>query len=254
MVRMVLLRHGQSVWNLENRYTGWTDVDLTENGIEEARAAGRLLREAGLQFDHAFTSVLKRAIRSLWIVLDILDQMWLPIDTDWRLNERHYGALQGISKAASVDQYGHEQVFRWRRSFDVRPPQVEPGDPRHPRFDPRYQRLPPELLPAGESLFDSQARVLAFWRERLVPVLERDEQTLLVAHGNSLRALVMFLDEIPAEEVPDLNIPTGVPLVYEFLPGMKIRRRYYLGDPEVIRVSYEALRKQGMLPEIDKKS
>jgi 2,3-bisphosphoglycerate-dependent phosphoglycerate mutase len=251
MVKLVLLRHGQSIWNHENCYTGWTDVDLTEKGIDEAHQAGKILRENGFKFDIAYTSVLKRAIRSLWIVLEEVDQMWLPYRVDWQLNERHYGALQGLNKAESVKDYGKERVYLWRRSYLIRPPEVKWDDPRHPRFDPRYSSLSPEVLPVGESLEDTQKRVIAWWCENILLALHDDRCILVVAHGNSLRALVSYLDRISPEEIPDLNIPTGIPRVYEFGAGLQIVRRFYLGDPEAIRAAAETLRQQGMITRLD---
>jgi 2,3-bisphosphoglycerate-dependent phosphoglycerate mutase len=252
VVKLVLLRHGQSIWNHENCYTGWTDVDLTEKGVNEARNAGNILRESGYRFDIAYTSVLKRAIRSLWIVLDELNQMWLPYRLDWRLNERHYGALQGLNKAESVKEFGKEQVYLWRRSYTIRPPAINWEDHRHPRFDRRYSSLSPEILPVGESLEDTQKRVVAWWGENILVSLQNGQCVLVVAHGNSLRALVSYLDQIPPEEIPDLNIPTGIPRVYEFSSNLQIIRRFYLGDPEVIRAADETLRQQGMIRRLDR--
>jgi 2,3-bisphosphoglycerate-dependent phosphoglycerate mutase len=228
MTRIVLLRHGESQWNLENRFTGWTDVDLSDGGIEEARQAGRSLREAGFVFDVAFTSVLKRAIRTLWIALEELDLMWIPERKTWRLNERHYGALQGLNKAETAGEYGEEQVRLWRRSYDVAPPPLERKDKRFCGNDPRYDALAPEELPVSESLKDTAARVIPYWEGTIVPVLARGARIIISAHGNSLRSLVKHLDKIPDEEVPALEIPTGKPLVYEFSQELKPTRHYYL--------------------------
>jgi 2,3-bisphosphoglycerate-dependent phosphoglycerate mutase len=228
MRQLILLRHGESVWNKENLFTGWTDVDLSGRGREESRRAGASLREQGLVFDVAFTSVLKRAIRTLWILLDEMDRMWLPVLNDWRLNERHYGALQGLNKAETAVKYGEEQVKLWRRSYLVRPPALDEGDPRHPRFDPRYERLGSELLPAAECLEDTVRRVLPCWQESIAPALERGERPLIVAHGNSLRGLIKYLDGISDADIVDLEIPTGRPLVYQLDQNLKPLRHYYL--------------------------
>lgn len=234
-VRLVLLRHGESEWNLANRFTGWTDVALSERGIQEAHRAGHLLRAAGYVFDEAHTSVLKRAIKTLWIVMEELDMMWLPVYRSWRLNERHYGALQGLDKKKTAKEMGMEQVHRWRRSYDVRPPALSLGDERHPRFDPRYAHLQPGELPATESLKDTLNRVLPYWQEVTAPALKRGRRILVSAHGNSLRALVKYLDHIPDEAIAPLNIPTGFPLVYELDKDLKAQEHYYLGDAEEIR-------------------
>ncbi|NLT24102.1 MAG: 2,3-diphosphoglycerate-dependent phosphoglycerate mutase [Syntrophorhabdus sp.] len=228
MTRIVLLRHGESQWNLENRFTGWTDIDLSEKGVEEARQAGRSLREAGFVFDVAFTSVLKRAIRTLWIVLEELDRMWIPQRKSWRLNERHYGALQGLNKAETAVEYGEEQVRLWRRSYDVPPPPLERRDKRFCGNDPRYDALAPEELPVSESLKDTATRVIPYWEGTIVPVLARGARIIVSAHGNSLRSLVKHLDNIPDEDVPALEIPTGKPLVYEFSQDLKPTKHYYL--------------------------
>ncbi len=232
MRRLVLLRHGESVWNRENRFTGWTDVGLSERGIEEARQAGQILRHQGFEFDVAFTSVLKRAIKTLWIVLEELDQMWIPIHNSWRLNERHYGALQGLNKAETAARHGLEQTQLWRRSYDVPPPPLDPDDPRHPRHDPRYRSLPPDQLPCTESLKDTVARFLPYWQGEIAPRVAAGERTIIAAHGNSLRALVKYLDGISDTDIVGLNIPTGIPLVYELDGDLKPVRHYYLGDPE----------------------
>ena len=242
--KLILVRHGQSTWNVENLFTGWTDVDLSELGRREAAQAGRLLIQEKLAVDVAFTSVLKRAIRTLWIMLDEMDRMWIPVERGWRLNERHYGALQGLDKAQTVAQYGETQVKIWRRSFDVPPPPLSASDERHPRFDPRYAGLDPALLPAAESLKDTRARVRPFWNERIVPELKSGRNVLVVAHGNSLRALVMMLDDISESEIVELNIPTGVPLLYELSPQMVPIAHRYLGDANEIAARTEAVRRQ----------
>ncbi|MCX7669345.1 MAG: 2,3-diphosphoglycerate-dependent phosphoglycerate mutase, partial [Anaerolineae bacterium] len=215
MIKLVLLRHGESDWNKENRFTGWTDVDLSEKGIAEAHEAGKLLREGGYVFDVAYTSVLKRAIRTLWIVLDELDQMWIPIYNTWRLNERHYGALQGLNKAETAEKFGDKQVLIWRRSYDIRPPALTPDDPRYPGNDPRYAHLSKDELPLTECLKDTVARFLPYWHETIAPALKEGKRAIIAAHGNSLRALVKYLDNISDEDIIELNIPTGIPLVYE---------------------------------------
>jgi 2,3-bisphosphoglycerate-dependent phosphoglycerate mutase len=232
MHKLVLIRHGESTWNLENRFTGWTDVDLTETGVAQARAAGRQLRSEGYEFDLAYTSVLKRATRTLWHVLDEMDQTWLPTMHSWRLNERHYGALQGLDKAQTARQYGDEQVLLWRRSYDTRPPALDPADPRCERGDRRYARLKPEQIPLTECLQDTVARVLPFWDESLAPALRAGKRMVLAAHGNSMRALVKYLDGISDHDIVGLNIPNGIPLVYELDSTLKPLRHYYLGDPE----------------------
>lgn len=244
MVKLVLVRHGQSTWNLENLYTGWTDVDLSEQGVKEAHEGGRLLREGGYRFDMAYTSVLKRAIRTLWIVMDELDQMYIPVINRWQLNERHYGALQGLNKAETAEKYGKEQVHLWRRSYDVPPPPLENDDPRHPRFDPRYAHVDSADLPVCESLELTLKRVMPFWEAEIVPRLKRGEQLLIAAHGNSLRALVKHLDNVSKDEIVELNIPTGIPLVYELDDDLKPIKHYYLGDPEAAKAAAEAVAKQ----------
>jgi 2,3-bisphosphoglycerate-dependent phosphoglycerate mutase len=241
MPTLVLLRHGESDWNRENRFTGWTDVDLSEAGIAEAHAAGRLLREGGFDFDLAFTSVLRRAIRTLWICLDELDRMWLPVEHSWRLNERHYGALQGLNKAETAAEYGDEQVHLWRRSYDIPPPPLPPGDERDPGRDPRYAGLSPAELPRAESLKDTVARFLPAWHELIVPEVRAGRRVLIAAHGNSLRALVKYLDGISDEEIPGLNIPTGVPLVYELDPELRPISHRYLGDPALVAAAVAAV-------------
>lgn len=244
MIKLVLLRHGESLWNLENRFTGWTDVDLTPKGVEEAKEAARLLGEGGYTFDVAYTSLLKRAIRTLWIVQDGMDLMWLPVHRSWRLNERHYGALQGLNKAETAARYGDAQVLVWRRSYSDPPPPLTPDDPRHPRRDRRYADLSPEELPLAESLQDTVARFLPYWHGTIVPDLKAGKRVLIAAHGNSLRALVKHLDHISEEEIVGLNIPTGIPLVYELDEELRPVRRYYLGDPEAARKAAEAVAKQ----------
>ena len=227
---LILLRHGQSQWNEENRFTGWTDIDLSDQGQEEVRNAAHLLVKQGFSIDFAVTSFLKRAIRSLWIVLDEMDRMWTPIRQDWRFNERHYGALQGLNKAETADEFGEEQVRVWRRSYKVRPPALEAADPRHPCHDPRYGRLPPSQLPNTESLEDTIARALPCWNELIAPLLSKGQTVLIVAHGNSLRALIKFLDNLADDDIAALEMPTGIPLVYELDEELHPIRHYYLGD------------------------
>jgi 2,3-bisphosphoglycerate-dependent phosphoglycerate mutase len=245
MVKLVLLRHGESLWNKENLFTGWTDVDLSGQGIAEARKAGELLRAEGLSFDIAFTSVLKRAIRTLWITLDVLDLMWIPIEHSWRLNERHYGALQGLNKAQTAAQYGEEQVLIWRRSYDVPPPLLDKSDPRYPGIDPRYRELSASDLPLTECLKDTVERFLPYWHQTIVPTIQSGRKVIIAAHGNSLRALVKYLDSISEQDIVGLNIPTGVPLVYELDAQLKPLRHYYLGDPEAIAKATAAVASQG---------
>ncbi|HEY8052476.1 MAG TPA: 2,3-diphosphoglycerate-dependent phosphoglycerate mutase [Steroidobacteraceae bacterium] len=242
--KLILVRHGQSTWNVANLFTGWTDVDLSEKGRAEAAQAGRELVKEGLATGIAFTSFLKRAIRTLWIMLDEMDRMWLPVERSWRLNERHYGALQGLDKAQTVAQHGEAQVKIWRRSYDIPPPPLGEADERHPRFDPRYARIDPALLPATESLKDTLARVLPFWHARIAPELRTGRNVLVVAHGNSLRAMVKMLDEVSEGEIVDLNIPTGVPLLYELDSALKPRSHRYLGDPAAIAAAAEAVKRQ----------
>jgi 2,3-bisphosphoglycerate-dependent phosphoglycerate mutase len=232
MHTVVLLRHGESTWNKENRFTGWTDVDLSERGLEEAAEAGRLLRDGGYLFDVAYTSVLKRAIRTLWIAQDALDLLWIPVIKSWRLNERHYGALQGLNKAETAAKHGDAQTKIWRRSYDIPPPPLTADDPRHPSHDPRYRGLPPGDLPLTESLKDTVARFLPYWHESIAPVVRTGTRVLIAAHGNSLRALVKYLDNIDEQTIVELNIPTGIPLVYELDDDLKPIRHYYLGDPQ----------------------
>jgi 2,3-bisphosphoglycerate-dependent phosphoglycerate mutase len=244
--RLVLLRHGQSAWNLENLFTGWTDVDLTAQGREEARAAGRLLREQGFEFARSFTSVLKRAIRTLWIVLDEMDRMWVPVERDWRLNERHYGALQGLNKAETAAKFGDEQVKIWRRSFDVPPPVLTPDDERFPGHDPRYASLDSKDLPLTESLKDTIARFLPYWEGTVAPQIRAGRRVVIAAHGNSLRALVKHLDQVSDKDILELNIPTGIPLVYELdESSLRPLRHFYLGDPEAAQKAADAVARQG---------
>ncbi len=245
MKKLVLLRHGESVWNKENRFTGWTDVDLSEKGRNEAKKAGQLLKESGFAFDVAFTSVLKRAIRTLWIVLDEMDWMWIPIHNSWRLNERHYGALQGLNKAETAAKYGEPQVHIWRRSFDVRPPALEKIDPRYPGHDVRYRDLAEHELPRMESLQDTIARFLPYWHQVIKPVVASGKSVIIAAHGNSLRGLVKYLDQLSDEQIVELNIPTGIPLVYELDQELKPLRHYYLGDTEAVQKAAQAVAQQG---------
>ena len=247
MKKLVLLRHGESTWNKENRFTGWTDVDLSPKGLEEAAYSGQLLRERGFAFDVAYTSVLKRAIRTLWIVQDEMDQMWIPIHLSWRLNERHYGALQGLNKLETALEYGEEQVQIWRRSYSIRPPALTPEDSRYPGFDPRYHNLSPEDIPLTECLEDTVARFLPYWNETISPQVQAGQRVLICAHGNSLRALVKYLDNLSEQEVLELNIPTGVPLVYELDDNLKPIRNYYLGDQARIEQAVQAVANQGKI-------
>jgi len=245
MKRVVLLRHGESIWNKENRFTGWTDVDLSKKGIAEAHEAGQVLRREGYVFDVAYTSVLKRAIRTLWITLDELDQMWIPIHLSWRLNERHYGALQGLNKSETAAKFGEEQVKIWRRSYDVPPPALEKSDPRYPGNDPRYKLQAPGELPLTECLKDTVARFLPYWHQTIAPAIQAGQRVLIAAHGNSLRALVKYLDNISEKDILELNIPTGMPLVYELDDDLKPLKHYYLGDPEKVKAAMEAVAAQG---------
>jgi 2,3-bisphosphoglycerate-dependent phosphoglycerate mutase len=237
--------HGETQWNLENRFTGWTDIDLTEAGCDQARRAGELLKEKGYVFDVAFTSVLKRAIRTLWIALDAMDTMYLPVHNNWRLNERHYGDLQGLNKAEMAAQYGDEQVLIWRRAYAIAPNPIALDDPRHPRFDPRYAKLTPQQLPATECLQDTVARVLPFWDETIAPSIRAGRRVLVAAHGNSLRALIKHLDNVSEDDIVHLNIPTGQPLVYELDKDLRPIRHYYLGDPAEIEAAMAAVAAQG---------
>jgi 2,3-bisphosphoglycerate-dependent phosphoglycerate mutase len=232
MHKVVLLRHGESTWNKENRFTGWTDVDLSDRGRQEAAQAGELMKEGGYVFDLAYTSVLKRAIRTLWIALDAMDLMWIPVIKSWRLNERHYGALQGLNKAETAARHGEAQTKIWRRSYDIPPPPLAPDDPRHPSRDARYQDLRPEELPLTESLEDTVTRFLPFWHETIAPAIQSGRRVLIAAHGNSLRALVKYLDQVSEREIVELNIPTGIPLVYELDRDLRPERHFYLGDQQ----------------------
>ncbi len=245
MHKLILLRHGESVWNKANLFTGWTDVDLSEKGIAEAHEAGKRLLKEGYTFDIAFTSVLKRAIRTLWIVMDEMDLMWVPVHRSWRLNERHYGALQGLNKAETAAKYGEKQVLIWRRSYDVRPPALTRDDPRWPGHDPRYKEVPPDELPLAECLKDTVARFLPYWHETIAPTIRAGKQVMIAAHGNSLRALVKYLDKIPEDEIVHLNIPTGIPLIYELDEELNPIRHDYLADPEEVQKAVQAVANQG---------
>ncbi|MGE5488902.1 MAG: 2,3-diphosphoglycerate-dependent phosphoglycerate mutase [bacterium] len=245
MYKLVLIRHGESDWNKQNRFTGWTDVDLSEKGIQEAHEAGKTLREQGYTFDVAFTSVLKRAIRTLCIVLDEMDLLWIPVHKSWRLNERHYGALQGLNKSETAEKFGEDQVKIWRRSYDIQPPSLTPDDPRFPGKDPRYADLAQSELPLTECLKDTVARFLPYWHETIAPVVKSGKRVVIAAHGNSLRALVKYLDNISDDEIIGLNIPTGMPLVYELDENLKPIKNYYLGDPEKVKAAMEAVAAQG---------
>lgn len=244
-MKLVLLRHGESLWNKENRFTGWTDVDLSEKGLAEAKEAGEVLKKEGFAFDIAFTSVLKRAIRTLWISLDIMDLMWIPVYRCWRLNEKHYGALQGLNKAETAQKYGDEQVLKWRRAYDVQPPALEEDDPRSPAKDPRYAALDKKDVPMTECLKDTVERFLPYWHNDIVPALKSGKRVLISAHGNSLRALVKYLDKMSDEEIVKLNIPTGMPLVYELDNNLNAVKHYYLGDPEKVKKAMDAVAAQG---------
>jgi 2,3-bisphosphoglycerate-dependent phosphoglycerate mutase len=243
--KLVLVRHGQSIWNLENLFTGWIDIDLSAQGCEEARAAGRELGRVGFVPDVVFSSVLKRAIRTQWLMLEQMDMLWMSVERSWRLNERHYGALQGLNKAQTAERHGEAQVKIWRRSYDVPPPPLPQEDPRHPRFDRRYAQVPAADLPSTESLKDTLARVMPFWEDRIAPTLTQGRNVLVVAHGNSLRALVKQLDALSEQAVVELNIPTGMPLLYEFEPDLSARSHRYLGDAETVRAAAEAVGRQG---------
>ena len=245
MKKLVLLRHGESTWNKENRFTGWTDVDLSEKGMTEALRAGDVLKKENFVFDVAYTSVLKRAIRTLWITLDRMDLMWIPVYNSWRLNERHYGALQGLNKSEMAAKYGEEQVLVWRRSYDVQPPALEKTDPRYPANDPRYSQLNKKDIPATECLKDTVARFLPYWHETIAPVVKSGKRVIIAAHGNSLRALVKYLDNVSDKDIVGLNIPTGLPLVYELEDNLKPIKSYYLGDPEEVKKAMEAVANQG---------
>jgi 2,3-bisphosphoglycerate-dependent phosphoglycerate mutase len=245
MKKIILLRHGESVWNKENRFTGWTDVDLTEKGVEEAKKAGELMRDAGFLFDLAHTSVLRRAIKTLWFALEQLDLMWIPVLHSWRLNERHYGALQGLNKAETAAKFGEQQVLAWRRSYDIPPPALAPDDARFPGGDPRYRGLASSELPLTECLKDTVARVLPYWNQTIAPDIHAGKRVLIAAHGNSLRALVKYLDKVGDQDIVGLNIPTGVPLVYELDDALKPVRHYYLGDPAEVEKAMQAVASQG---------
>jgi len=245
MKKLVIVRHGESTWNKENRFTGWTDVDLSDKGRQEAREGGEALKKDGYVFDVAYTSVLKRAIRTLWTILDELDQMWIPVHRSWRLNERHYGALQGLNKAETAAKYGEDQVKIWRRSYDIPPPVLTKDDQRYPGHDPRYRNLTEAELPLTECLKDTVARFLPLWHQTIAPAIVRGERVLIAAHGNSLRALVMYLDGISEKDIVELNIPTGMPLVYELDDNLKPLNRYYLGDPEKVKAAMDAVAAQG---------
>lgn len=246
MYKLVLLRHGESEWNLANLFTGWTDVDITARGAAEAQTAGELLRKAGFTFDLAYTSLLKRAIKTGMITLETLDLLWIPIHKSWRLNERHYGALQGLNKMETTARYGAEQVQIWRRSYTVRPPALTTDDPRYPGNDPRYRNIPPDQLPVGESLKDTVDRFLPYWEQVIAPEIRNGRKIVIFAHGNSLRALVKYLDQVPDEEIVKLNIPTGIPLVYELDADLKPLTHYYLGEPDAIAAAAAAVANQGM--------
>jgi 2,3-bisphosphoglycerate-dependent phosphoglycerate mutase len=243
--KLVLIRHGESSWNKENRFTGWTDVDLSDKGRQEAIEAAAVLKREGYVFDVAYTSVLKRAIRTLWTVLDGMDLMWIPVHRSWRLNERHYGALQGLNKAETAAKFGEDQVKVWRRSYDVPPPVLTPDDERYPGHDPRYKSLTPQELPLTECLKDTVARFLPLWHETIAPAIQSGQRVIIAAHGNSLRALVKYLDNVSEADITELNIPTGMPLVYELDDNLKPLKRYYLGDPEKVKAAMEAVAAQG---------
>ncbi|MDB5874701.1 MAG: hypothetical protein JWQ07_4143 [Ramlibacter sp.] len=245
MYKLVLIRHGESTWNLENRFTGWTDVDLTPTGVEQAKASGRLLKGGGYDFDLCYTSVLKRATRTLWHCLDEMDRTWLPVAHSWRLNERHYGALQGLNKAETAKKFGDAQVLLWRRSYDVPPPALDPADPRGERGDIRYARLDPSQVPLTECLKDTVARVLPYWNESIAPAIKAGKRVLVAAHGNSIRALVKYLDGVSDSDIVGLNIPNGIPLVYELDEGFKPIRSYYLGDPAAAAKAAASVANQG---------
>ncbi len=245
MTQLVLLRHGESVWNKENRFTGWTDVDLSAKGLEEAREAGETLKTNGFTFDLAYTSVLKRAIRTLWLSLDAMDLMWIPVERSWRLNERHYGALQGLNKAETAAKFGDEQVKIWRRSYSVPPPPLEPSDERYPGHDPRYRSLSADELPLTECLKDTVARFLPYWEQSIAPQVRDGKKVLIAAHGNSLRALIKYLDNVSEDEILDVNVPTAMPLVYELDEGLQPLKKYYLGDPAKVQAAMDAVAAQG---------
>jgi 2,3-bisphosphoglycerate-dependent phosphoglycerate mutase len=245
MYKVVLLRHGESVWNKENKFTGWTDVGLSEKGLAEAAQSGKTLKEEGFTFDFAFTSVLKRAIKTLWLALEEMDLMWIPVERSWRLNERHYGALQGLNKAEIKDKYGDDKFMQWRRSYDIPPPELEKTDQRFPGFDPRYKNLKPDELPTTECLKDTVERFLPLWHEKIAPMIKSGTKVIIAAHGNSLRALVKYLDKISDDDISNLNIPTGIPLVYELDKDLKPIKHYYLGNQEAIQKAINSVAKQG---------
>ena len=245
MHKLVLIRHGESTWNKANRFTGWADVDLTEHGVEQAREGGRLLRDEGYEFDIAYTSLLKRAIRTLWLVLDEMDQMWIPVERAWELNERHYGALQGLNKSEMAEKYGEDQVHIWRRSFDIPPPALSAGDEHFPGADPRYAGLSPQQLPLTECLRDTIERFMPYWLSSIAPIIKSGKRVVVAAHGNTLRALVMHLDHVAKEDIVELNIPTGVPLVYELDENLTSMSHYYLGDQDAIKAAMTAVANQG---------
>ncbi len=245
MSKLVLLRHGESIWNKENLFSGWADVDLSEQGIGEAKIAGQLLKKEGYVFDLAFTSVLKRAIRTLWLALDEMDLMWIPVIRSWRLNERHYGALQGLNKAQTAEKFGEDQVLTWRRSYDIPPPALNKSDEHYPGHDPRYADLSEQDLPLSECLKDTVDRFMPCWYESIAPVIKENKKVIIAAHGNTLRALVKFLDQVPDEEIVKLNIPTGIPLVYELDKSLKPVNHHYLGDPEAVEKAMQTVANQG---------
>jgi len=244
-IKVVLLRHGESWWNKENRFTGWTDVDLSDRGVDEAKKSGKVLKKEGYTFDLAYTSVLKRAVRTLWIAQDEMDLMWIPVYRSWRLNEKHYGALQGLNKAETAAKYGDEQVLKWRRAYDVRPPELDKKDKRHPCHEPKYSDLDKKDVPATECLKDTVTRFLPYWKDIIAPVIKSGKKVLISAHGNSLRALVKYLDKMPDNEIVKLNIPTGIPLVYELDQNLKPIKHYYLGDPKDVERAMKSVADQG---------
>jgi 2,3-bisphosphoglycerate-dependent phosphoglycerate mutase len=245
MYQLVLIRHGESQWNKENRFTGWQDVDLAETGIIEAKSAGRALKNEGFQFEVAYTSVLKRAIRTCWLVLEEMDLLWVPVYKSWRLNERHYGALQGLDKSETAAKHGEDQVKIWRRSYDIPPPPMDANDPRHPKFDKRYHDVPQNELPACEALKDTSVRFMPLWQKDILPLVKANKKVLLVAHGNSLRALVQHLEKLTSAEIMELNLPTGIPLVYELDENLNVKSKRFVGDPEVVKKAMEAVANQG---------
>lgn len=245
MYKLVLIRHGESTWNKENRFTGWTDVELSERGINEAIEAGKILKKEGFNFKVAYTSYLTRAIRTLWLIQEQMDLLWIPVYKTWRLNEKHYGNLQGLNKAETVEKYGEEQVLIWRRSYDVRPPALDSEDPRHPRFDPRYRDLNPNDIPATEALQDTVERIVPYWKDEMEPNLRKHKEVIVAAHGNSLRGIVKYLKNISDNDIVGLNLPTGIPYVFEFNTNMVLVKDYFLGDPEVIKKLMEEVANQG---------